>query len=114
MILKRDPAWFAMLFATVLRLVCAFWLDFSNDQQALLNTLVAAILGLVVAFTVRHDGQVAAISGLFAALVAAAVGFGLNLSAEQQALIMSVVGAALAGFGRTQMGAAVPPVTKPV
>lgn len=114
MVLRRDPALWAMLFATALRLACAFWLNFSIDQQALLNTLVAAVLATVVAFTVRHDGQVSAILGFFAALVAAAVGFGLKMSPENQALIMSFVGAVVSMFSRTQMGAAVPPVTNPV
>lgn len=113
MLFKRDPALILLFVATSVRMISAFWLDWSIDQQALVNVLAAAIVGALVAFTVRHDGQVAALTGAFGALIAAAVGFGLRLSAEQQAIIMSLIGAGLAFFTRTQVGASVGPLTKP-
>lgn len=113
MIFRRDPALWLSLLATILRLISAFWLHLSVDQQALLNTLLAAIIGVAVAMLVKHDGQVAAITGFFAALIAAAVGFRFNLSAENQALIMSFVGIVLAFIVRTQVVAAVPATTNP-
>ena len=110
MVLKRDPALWLMLLATLLRLLSAFVFHFSVDQQALINTLLAAIFGVIVAFTVAHDGQVAAITGLFSAGIAAAVGFGLKLSPADQAIIMSFVGAAVSFYNRTQITARVGPV----
>lgn len=108
MVFKRDPALILMLIATGVRLASAFWLDWSIGQQALVNAALAAVMGLIVAFTVKHDGQVAAINGFFAAGIALAIGFGLHVSPENQAIIMSFVGAALAAFTRTQVTAAVP------
>jgi hypothetical protein len=99
----RDPALLLSLFATALKMACAFWLNLSGDQQAVLNAVAAAIVGLALAVWVRRDGQVAAILGFVQALLALAVGFGFHLDAEQQALIMSFVGTALAAFVRTQV-----------
>jgi hypothetical protein len=106
--LSRDPALWLSLCATALKLVCAFWINFSPDQQTILNATAAALVGVAVAIWVRRDGQVAAILGAVQALLALAVGFGFHLDAEQQAIIMSFVGTALAAFVRTQVDARVP------
>lgn len=107
-LLGRDPALLLALFAAALKLGCAFWLDLTGDQQAILNAAAAALVGLALAVFVRHDGQVAAILGAVQAVLALAVGFGLHLDGVQQALIMSFVGTALAAFVRTQV---IPPVS---
>lgn len=111
MLFKRDPALILTLLATMVRLASAFWLDWTIDQQSLVNAALAAVMGLIVAFVVKHDGQVAAFSGVFSALIALAIGFGLRVSPENQAIIMSVVGAVLAAFTRTQVTASAPPTT---
>lgn len=103
----REPAIWLSLAATTIRLLAGFVVDLTEDQQAVLNAVVAAGIGLAIAFMVR-DGLVAAILGLVQALLALAVGFGLNIDAEHQALIMSFVGTALAAFVRTQVTAPVP------
>lgn len=108
--LSREPAVWLSLFATALRLGSAFLLHFTDEQQALLNAVATAVAGVAVAFLVRRDGQVAAILGIAQALLALAVGFGLNVSAEMQAVIMSLVGTAVAAFVRTQVTAKAPPV----
>lgn len=105
--LSRDPAFYVTLFATALRLVCAFGLNLTADQQTWLNAGAAAAGGLIVAFWVKRDGQVAALTGLASALLAIAVGFGWNATAEAQAAIMSAVGLLAAGFIRTQVTATV-------
>jgi hypothetical protein len=105
--LSRDPAFYVTLFATALRLVCALGLQLTADQQTWLNAGAAALGGLVVAVWVRRDGQVAALTGLASALLAIAVGFGWDLTAEAQAAIMSAVGLLAAGFIRTQVTAPV-------
>lgn len=105
--LSRDPALYLTLFATAVRLVAAFWLDFTDAQQAVLNAAATAIAGLIVAVWVRRDGQVAALLGVVQAILALAVGFGLDISAEGQAVIMSFVGAAVAMFVYTAVTAPV-------
>lgn len=108
--LSRDPAIYVSLFATALRLACAFWIHLTDGQQAVLNAAVTAIAGLIVAFWVIRDGQVPAILGVAQALLALAIGFGLNVSAENQAVVMSLVGLVVAAFVRTQVTARVSPI----
>jgi hypothetical protein len=105
--LSRDPAFYTVLATTIIRLVAAFWIDLSADQQTWLNAAVAAIGGLVIAVWVKRDGQIAALTGAASALLAVAVGFGANIDAEGQAAIMSFVGVAAAMFIRTQVTAPV-------
>ncbi len=105
--LSRDPALWLTAFATAVRLFGAFIIDLSPDQQTVLNAAATAVAGLVVAIVVTRDRQVPAALGVLQALLALAVGFGAHLSAEQQALIMSFVGAAAAAFTRTQVVAPV-------
>lgn len=109
MIFKRDPALIVSALATAIRLLSAFVLHWSDEQQAVVNAVVAALAGVVIAVAVRRDGQVPAILGFITAVLALAIGFGMNISAEAQALIMSFAGAVAALFTRTQVEARVGP-----
>jgi hypothetical protein len=105
--LSRDPAFYVVLATTLIRLLAAFVVEISADQQTWLNAAVAAAGGVVIAIWVRRDGQIAALTGFASALLAVAVGFGANIDAEGQAAIMSFVGVAAAAFIRTQVTAPV-------
>lgn len=105
--LARDPALYLFLVATAVKLFSAFILHVSDDTQTAVNAVAVAVAAAIVALAVKHDGQVAAILGVAQALLALAIGFGLHLSAENQALIMSFLGALAAGFVRTQATAEV-------
>jgi cell division protein FtsW (lipid II flippase) len=106
-ILGREPALWLALVGVLVKALAAFGMNVSADQQALINALAAAIVGLVVAFLV-HDGGAAAVLGLVQAAIALAVGYGLDWSADQQAVAMSLVAAAVAMWTRTQVTAPVP------
>ncbi|KIQ67065.1 hypothetical protein TR51_06710 [Kitasatospora griseola] len=108
-IFGREPALWLALVATLVKLVGAFWVHLSDEQQALINALAAAIVGLIVARIV-HDGMSAALLGFAQGALALAVGFGLHMAADRQATIMSAVGIAVAMFVRTQATAPVPAV----
>jgi hypothetical protein len=112
--LSREPALYLTLFATAVRLFAAFILHLTGDQQAVLNAAATAIASLIVAVWVARDGQVPALLGVAQALLALAIGFGLNVGAEGQAVIMSFVGAVAAAFVRTQVVARAPAETAPV
>lgn len=101
--LSRDPALYLFLVATIVKLFSAFVLHVSDNQQAVINAVAVAVAAAIVAAVVKHDGQVAAILGVAQALIALAVGFGLHLTADNQALIMSALGAIAAAFVRTQV-----------
>ncbi len=103
----REPALWAALASAGIKLVAAFWIDLTADQQAALNAITAAVLGLIVAFMVR-DGIQAAVLGFAQAALALAVGFGLHMDATDQATLMSFVAVAVGMFVRTQVTAPVP------
>jgi hypothetical protein len=104
---SRDPALWLTLVATAARLASAFVFHLTGEQQAVLNAAATAIAAMIVAVWVQRDGQVAALLGVAQALLALAIGFGLHVSAENQAVIMSFVGAVAAAFVRTQVVAPV-------
>jgi hypothetical protein len=111
-IFGREPAAWLALIAVAVKLSTAFGLDLTDGQQATINAVAAALIGLLVAFTV-HDGIGAAAVGFVQAALALAVGFGLHWSPDQQAVVMSFVSAVVAMWTRTQVTAPVPPVSKP-
>lgn len=112
-IFGREPAAWLALVAVIVKLSTAFGLDLTDKQQAVINAAAAALVGLIVAFTV-HDGIGAAAVGFLQAAIALAVGFGLHWSPEQQAVVLSFASALVAMWTRTQVTAPVPPVTRPV
>ena len=104
--LSRDPALWLFLVATGVRLLAAYgpW-TITVDVQAAVNALATAIASFIVAAIVVRDKQVPALLGVVQALIALAVGLGLRLDPEMQALIMSGVGGLVAAFVRTQVDA---------
>lgn len=111
-IFGREPALWLALVAVAVKLSTAFGLDLSDGQQAVVNAIAAALVGLIVAVMV-HDGVGAAVIGFVQAAVALAVGFGLHWSPDQQAVVLSFASALVAMWTRTQVTAPVPPVSKP-
>ncbi|SEO83684.1 hypothetical protein [Actinacidiphila rubida] len=111
-IFRREPALWLALIAVAVKLVTAFGLNLTSDQQAVINAVAAALVGLIVAVTV-HDGIGAAVLGFVQAAIALAVGFGLHWSPEQQAVVLSFASAVVAMWTRTQVTAPARPVSKP-
>ena len=105
--LKRDPVWYTNLFAVVVMAVATFVLPLTLGQQGALNAVALAVAAIVVAVRVG-EGQLALVEGLFRALIALGLSFGLHLSPDQQFVIMSLVTAIGSGFLRTQVVAPQP------
>jgi hypothetical protein len=108
-IFGREPAAVLAFIAVAIKLLAAFGVGLSADQQSVLNAVAAAAVGLLVAFA-THDGVAAALYGFTQAALALAVGFGLHWSADQQAVVLSFVSVAIAMFVRTQVTARKPAV----
>ncbi len=106
-IFGREPALWLALTAVLIKLVSAFWIDLSIEQQSSLNAIAAAVVGLLIAGIAR-DGLSAAALGFIQAGIALGIGFGLRIDPDQQALIMSAASAVAAMFVRTQATAPVP------
>lgn len=106
---NREPAALLAFFAVAIKLIAAFGVNLSSDQQAVLNAVAAAVVGLAVA-VLAHDALAAPLYGFAQAGLALAVGFGLHWSADQQAVVLSFVQVAVAMFVRTQVTAKDPGV----
>jgi hypothetical protein len=107
-IFGREPAALLAMLAIMVKLFAAFVVDVTADQQAVINAVLAASVGIAVAVIV-HDGMAAALYGFAQAAVALAVGFGLHWDAGIQALVLSGVATALGWWTRTQVTAPVAP-----
>lgn len=102
----REPALILSFIAIVVKVVSAFAIEVTADQQAWINAVAAAAVGLILA-VMAHDAVGAAVLGFVQAVVALAVGFGLDWSADKQAVFMSLAAALVAMFDRTQVTAPV-------
>jgi len=106
-IFGREPAALLAFVAVAIKLIAAFGINLSSDQQAVLNAVAAAAVGLAVAVMAK-DALAAPLYGFAQAGLALAVGFGLHWSADQQAVVLSFVQVAIAMFVRTQVTAKTP------
>lgn len=109
MVLGREPALWAGLAKAVIITIATFAFPLTTDQQGTLNAVVAAVLGLVVAFAVSAEKAVPFLLGLLEAIIAVAVSFGANLTPTNQLVIMGLAAAVVAMFTRTQVVAPIPP-----
>lgn len=107
-IFGREPALLLGFAAAGLKLIAAFGLDVNAEQQAVINAVLAAGVGVWLAIVARNGAWAAALMQLAQAVMALFAGFGLNWSADKQGLVMASIAALLALFERTQVTAPVP------
>ena len=106
----REPVYILAVVAIGLKLAAAYGLDVSADQQTLINTVLACLVAVVSAVVLKTGAVGAAILQFASALLALFLGFGLDLSAAEQAGWMSLVAAVLALFEHREVTAPVPVV----
>ncbi|MET9222305.1 hypothetical protein ABZX65_26565 [Streptomyces sp. NPDC003300] len=109
-IFGREPVYILALVAIVLKLAAAFGWDVSDTQQAYINAALAAAVGVVSAIVLKTGAAGAAVIQVGQAALALFVGFGLHLSADQQALLMSTLAAIVALVLHREVTAPVPVV----
>jgi hypothetical protein len=107
-IFGREPVYLLAVAAIALKLAAAFGLNVSADQQAVINAVLAAAVGVASAIVLKTGAAGAAVLQFAQAALALFVGFGLDLSADQQSLIMSGVAAVLALVLHREVQAPVP------
>lgn len=113
-IFGREPAYWLALASGLVALVSAAVFPLTVDQQGLLNAGVAALIGVVTAWTLKGEGLVAALVGFFKAAIAVGLAFGLSLSPDVQSTAMVVVELLLTGvLVRPNVVAPVPAATAP-
>ncbi|WP_371099883.1 hypothetical protein [Streptomyces sp. PU_AKi4] len=106
----REPVLILGFVAVTLKLASAYGLDVSVEQQAVIMAVLSALVAVVEAVVLRTGAAAAAIVNLAQACLALFLGFGLAMSAEQQALWMLVVEGAVALMLRREVTAPVPEV----
>jgi hypothetical protein len=104
-IFGREPVYILAFIAIVLKLAAAYGLEVSADQQTLINTFLACIVAVVSAVVLRNGAVGATIVQLGQAALALFLGFGLEMSAEEQAGWMAVVAGAVALWERREVTA---------
>lgn len=107
-IFGREPVYYLATIAIVLKLVAAYGISVSDNQQAVINAALAAAVGVASAVVLKTGAVAAAILNFAQAALALFVAFGLNMDAHQQGLIMSGVAAVLALVLHEQVTAPVP------
>lgn len=107
-IFGREPVAILAFVAVTLKLGTAYGWDVSAEEQALVMAVLSAVVALVEAVVLKTGAVYAAIVNLAQAALALFLGFGLAMSAEQQALWMLVVEGAVA------LVAVRPQVTAPI
>lgn len=111
-IFGREPAAVLAFVSVLVKLASAYVFHATENQQATVNTVAACAVALLIAVS-AHDSIGAAVFNLAQALVAAAVGFGLKLDADHQALWLSLVTVAIGLWSRTQVVAPKPAAPVP-
>jgi hypothetical protein len=107
-ILGREPVILLAFVAVGLKLASAYGLDVTAEQQAVIMAVLSGIVAVVEAVVLRTGAAAAAIINLAQACLALFLGFGLAMTAEQQALWMLAVEGAVALFLRREVTAPVP------
>ncbi|MFG3136144.1 hypothetical protein ACGFZA_07960 [Streptomyces sp. NPDC048211] len=92
----REPVYILAFIAIVLKLGAAYGLDVSDTQQTLINTVLACAVAIASAVVLRDGAVGAAIVNFAQAALALFLGFGLDLSAQEQAGWMALVSGAVA------------------
>ncbi|MGQ4353140.1 hypothetical protein [Streptomyces drozdowiczii] len=107
-IFGREPVYILAFIAIVLKLGAAYGLDVTDQQQTLINTVLACAVAIASAI-VLHTGAVgAAIINFAQAALALFLGFGLNMTAQEQAGWMAAIAGAVALWEHREVTAPVP------
>lgn len=97
LVFGREPAYWLALISGLVAFTSAAVTPLTVDQQGVLNACAAALFGVITAGFLAGEKSVAAIVGLFKALIAVGLAFGLSLSPEVQSSAMIVVELVLTG-----------------
>jgi len=104
----REPVYILAVVAIGLKLAAAYGLDVTEEQQTLINTVLACLVAVASALVLKTGAAGAAILQFASAMLALFLGFGLDMSAQEQAGWMSLVAAVLALFEHREVTAPVP------
>lgn len=95
-IFGREPVAILAFIAIALKLSSAYGLHVSPDVQTAVMVVLSCIVAVAQAFILKNGAAFAALVNLAHAGIALLLGLGLNMSADQQALWMTLIEGGLA------------------
>lgn len=104
----REPVVILGAFAVFLKLLAGYGIQVSETQQTLINTFLACAVAVASAVVLKNGALYAALLQLASAGLALFVGFGLDMTVEQQAGWMAFVSAVLVVIERPAVEAPLP------
>lgn len=104
----REPALVMAFLSSLIAVISALIFPLTDEQQGALNAVVLTLFGFVAAALLAKEKFVPALVGLIKAVIAVAISFGLHMTPEVQALVLTLVSAAAALWYRPQVVASVP------
>lgn len=107
-IFGREPVVLLAFIAVTLKLAAAYGLDVSADQQGAIMAVLSLIVAVITAIVLKTGAVGAAIINLGQGALALFLAFGLDLTADQQALWMALIESVVALWVREKV---VAPVT---
>ena len=107
-IFGREPVYILAFVAIGLKLAAAYGLDVSAEKQGAIMAVLSLLVAVVNAVVLKTGAVAAAVVNLAQGVLALFLAFGLHLSADQQALWMGAVEAAVALVIRKEVTAPVP------
>lgn len=111
-IFGREPVYILAFIAVALKLASAYGLDVSAEQQGAIMAVLSLIVAVVSAIVLRTGAVGAAVINLAQGALALFLAFGVDLSAEQQAMWMALIESVVALWIREKVVA--PVVVLPV
>ena len=106
----REPVYILAAIAVVLKLSAAYGLDVSSEEQGAIMAVLSLLVAAINAVVLKTGAVGAAIVNLAQGGLALFLAFGLEMSAEQQALWMLAVEAGVALFIHKEVTAPRPPL----
>lgn len=107
---QREPAILIMgIVGALIQFISVFVFPLTDEQQGVLNGLVAVLVGAVTAALVSWEKVLPLLVGAVQAVLAVGIAFGLEWTPAQQTTLLALVGAIAAAWTRTQVGVNRPP-----
>ncbi|MEU0787573.1 hypothetical protein ABZ341_39285 [Streptomyces sp. NPDC006173] len=104
----REPVYILAAVATILKLSAAYGVGVTDAQQGAIMAFLSLVVAVVSAIVLKAGAVGAALVNLAQGGLALFLAFGLDMTAEQQALWMFAVEAAVALFIHREVTAPVP------
>lgn len=103
----REPAVFWSLVATLVQALLLLF-PWSDEVHGALNALTLAVAGVLTAGWVSVDAALPLLAGVFKAVLAVVLAFGVHVPDQVQVAILAVVSAVVSLLVRQQVTAQVP------